>query len=179
MEPKQILFERMQEIFDLKDPIEESKRKLYGTHMIVNGNLELIVSFNFPKNVVVVFNKKTSRNKNIICKSISVWLPETGLYPLEKGNCLLITRLPKRRWNSSFHIDLYKLKFIYRNDTIPSVEFSLAQASKTKRVDIYVDLDKTIWFRDMIIGHVENKDTFICVNKNYTQELIDWNIKCH
>lgn len=170
------LLKRVQDIMDLKVPEEEAKKKLYGTWMIVNENLELISSFDYTKDRVIIVDPATGNNKALPFKSMSVWLPETGLYHTDDGNCLFLSRIPKRQWYKSFHDSLYKIEFL--NKTKMGKLLSLSQVAKAKRVDIYVDTHQQIWYRNIVIGNVVDPNNFVCTHTNYLQELKDWNTTC-
>ena len=50
----------------------------------------------------------------------------------------------------------------------------IQQLFDCKRVNIYVDPTKYIWFFNKRIGFVKDANTIICTNSIFKQELIDW-----
>lgn len=165
------LFRELVRIMDLEDPLDEVKRKLSRTWMIVNGELKFIREFFINDGLVVVEDDLTDKQSTIIVKTLDIFLPEAGLYPIANGNILYINKIPKRQWLKSYSDSFYTCKVI---GSVRDKIAALPQIVGKKKQDIAVDKNQDIWYWDVPIGHVKDSMSIICTNMMFKQELMDW-----
>jgi hypothetical protein len=157
-------------ILNLEEPFNEAEKKLRHTWMFVNDELQYIQEFQ-DSNIVLVVDTITNKTSKVKVKTLEVWLPEAGVYPLPNGNFVLLTKLPKRQWLKSFSDTYYRMSLFGEKDQKDSMHKQLA---KVKKQNIYVDHNKFIWWWDTKIGHVSSSHSLKCTNQHFSQELVDW-----
>ena len=156
----------LQKIINLDNPFNEASKKLYGTWMLVNGVIVQIRQF--EEHTAYFYNENGDSCKEIV-KTLETWLPESGNYKLSTGNFVTIIKTAKRQWLKSFHDSFYSIHVEGKKPLN-----YLNEIAHTKKQDILVDKNKTIWWWNTTIGYVKNHKTIVCTNKNFIQELIDW-----
>lgn len=166
------LLKELKRIIDLKEPLEEAKKKLTDTYMLVNGRVAFVRSFdNADDNIIFITDTQTGEHLNEDVKTLDVWLPETGVYKLKDGYCAYITKIPKRQWAKSFNRNFYKAKILGLEKDLSTSRYT--EVANSVRESITNDIGGNIWFLNKRIGIISNK-TVTCLDKNYLQELKDW-----
>ena len=163
------LLNELQRIMDLPNPEEEAKKKLIGTIMIVNGKPGKIISFDVTSNLIEVQGE--FRTEIIKVKTLEVYLPESGVYSHPNGTYIIIQKIPKRQWLKSFNSSYYDVEVIGNADWNISLFDGIFDK---KKQDIFVDIEKRVFFWSTQIGYIKDSSTIVCINKTFRQELIDW-----
>ena len=160
----------LQEIMDLDEPFVEANKKLIDTYIFINDELVYLKEIGEGTGTVIVEDLEHRVLKRMKVSTIKVFLPETGIYPLEKGGFVFLTRLPKKQWHKSFTTNNYS--FLCVNCKKDSK--TILNISKSKRYILYVDSDKQIYYLTRCIGYIKNAQEVVCTNLNFKQELKDW-----
>jgi hypothetical protein len=164
------LEKELQRVMDMQNPWDEAKKKLLETWCIVNGAPFYLRDFSSMSTVEGKFSG-VDKQAEITVETLEVFLPESGLYPTTKGNACLVIKKPKRQWQKSFNENFYTVMMIGNVGTQP--KNYIEEIAKSKRVDIFKDKSGDIYYWETKIGRVE-KNTLICFDKNFEQELKDW-----
>ena len=90
------LLTELKRILDLKNPEDEANKKLAHTYMFVNGELGFIEGFEYPRHARVSYRK--NKDVLVLIEALEVYLPEVGLYPIDTGTAVLLTRTAKKPW---------------------------------------------------------------------------------
>lgn len=170
-----MLFDLICSIMDLPDPAIEAKRKLVNTYMVVNGKVLYIKDFNYALDFALCSIDNNSTGYKVRVNTLEVWLPETGLYPLNNGQAAFVTKCPKRQWLKSFSPSYYYINFIGEN--IKPLDESSSYYNhiyQSKRVTIFVDSYRDIYYFNRNIGYVKDSITIVCTDSRFLQELKDW-----
>jgi len=167
-----ILMQALAKIMDLKDPLDEARKKLQDTYMVVNGKILYIKEFFTGTNQLLSINEDTGDGTLIDVLTLDVFLPEAGLYQLSSGNLLCLSKIPKRQWLKSFSRTYYNSDVLgtVTQETRPILDILYQKPQK-----IAVNSIGNIYFLQTKIGVVKNAKEFICLDLNFAQELIDWN----
>jgi hypothetical protein len=166
------MIKHLLKIMDFKEPttqfMEECKKKLASTYMIVDNKIEYIKYFDFVE-------KRINTGENYIAPtSLEQWLPEAGLYITEDGVAYCVQKRPKRQWFKSWHPDYYSLEALSADPFNNSGIELYNKIHKSIKQLIGVDKDQYIYYFNQTIGIIQNK-TIVCTDGLYEQELIDWN----
>jgi hypothetical protein len=161
---------------DLPDPRSEANKKLCNTYMVVNGEILYIKEFNYSLDYILYAKDHfTSGTLKVKPKTLSVWLPEVGLYPLRSGQAIFVMKCPKRQWLKSLSTTYYTFRIVGSDlYSIDKATTLYNQIYQSKRVTIFVDSERNIFYLDENIGYVKDKDTLVCTDIRYIQELKDW-----
>lgn len=171
------LLRRLSHILQLKDAqtiVEETKRKLKKTWMIVNGIPVLIADFVIDAEIIIGSESGDLDSlKNYKFSTLEKWLPEAGLYSLSDGSIVYLTKHPRRQWLLSFNENYYETKILgTRGKKIPiNIRKEIYEG---KRKDICVDAGGVIYYLSSKIGYILNENTLMCTDSRFRQELIDW-----
>lgn len=161
----------LRRVMDMASPWDEAKKKLTGTWVIINKEpCYFIEIVDVDENLVHVQGTKGEK-KHVKVETLDTFLPESGLYPLSNGQLLLMVKKPKRQWKKSFSDDFYSYKAIGKKTNLP--KGWLADVYSNKVSDIACDKEGHIYFWENLIGR-RSKDTIICLDNNFEQELLDW-----
>lgn len=148
--------------------LQEASSKLKDTFLFVNG--ELRYARVFGEAGILVQDSRTEytlTSKSI--ESIEVWLPKTGVYfNKEKTQPVFLQRRPVRQWRKSFSTSFYRVDYF----GLP--EFPIVHIDPESHTNFWVRKDNVVFFNDVKVGLVKNKETLICSNRLYEQEVRDW-----
>jgi hypothetical protein len=159
---------------DLPSPFDEARRKLNGTYCIVNNTLVYIVGITTSGIVVQVPGEREDTNINDKqVESISLWLPDSGIYKILGLGWVKLTREPKRQWKKSFSTEFYRLNSLTGSPfDLDGERISNIFKSK-KENDIWV-FDNYIMYYDLIIGTINLDNSITVINPIFEQEIRDF-----
>lgn len=167
---KMTLLQHLQRIMDLPNPLEEANKKLVDTYMLVNGQVKMIKEFNIYEDTAITWSPKTNISSIEKIETLEIFLPEAGLYQLDKKGFVCLTKKPLRQWHKSYRPGNYNVEpFGSGIDN----SFICELVGKQKK-DILVHSNGFIYYWNKIIGRVKNSSEIVCTNIHYKQELMDW-----
>jgi hypothetical protein len=167
-----ILWKELKRIMDLPNPLEEAQKKLHSTYMLVNGVLMYVRELHPDINCVTIINHIEDTSEVLEVKTLEVFLPKSGMYELDDGSIMYLTKRPKRQWLKSYSENYYQLKTVYSKKVI--LKSPIIGMYNKPCKSICVSPDKTIFFMGDPVGYVKDGHTVVCTNLNYQQEIQDW-----
>ena len=91
----------------------EARNKFYSSFMIINDVLHKVMEIDMNSLVAHIIPKNTEHATSTIkytgkdILSISAWLPDSGVYFIEKHFVFILKKIPKRQYKQSFSWDFY------------------------------------------------------------------------
>lgn len=167
-----MLQQLLSKILELPFPHDEARLKLIGTYMEVNEELKYIYDICEGTLFVGGIEDVVVTPVNDIT-SLSIFLPESGVYKTEKGDYILIERQPLRQWKKSYQATLYKRNILHVEGPINTETYLASLLFNAKRYEMFILKDR-LHYMDKPIGKVKDGVIFITDN-NYYQEALDWN----
>jgi len=145
-----------------------NKEKLTGTYMFVNGNLALINTFNPINNIIYMEGSPEEE-----CKSLEVFLPETGTYLYDKYAIQLVKK-PVKNWKKSFCDYGQWIKY----PISPFIQLTNYQLPLATKVPFLLTDSGRIIYNKKSVGTYDSiKNKIFCSDYTFYQELLDFSRK--
>lgn len=125
----------------------EANKKLSGTHMEVNGKINLVFKVSMGGLEVQDMYGSAGELDPDDVESLNVFLPETGIYVI-KNNIIYLTKRAQRQWRKSYHPDIYRVINIFGSVGSNVVPYNLH--NKTPVVMHY--FNNGIYYLDRKVG---------------------------